>query len=265
MPWTPESSTSSAERKASIRETPASPSCSSRSLGMTIRVSHSLRSPWMPSSAWPARRRPSKVNGRVTTPMVSAPELARDRGHHRRAAGAGAAALAGGDEDHVGTLEDLLDLLAVVLGGLAADLRVGPGAEAAGQLAADVELDVGVGHQQGLGVGVHRDELDALEADLDHAVDGVDATATDADNLDHGQVVVRGRHRAHLPVQLGSVPRGSGPTTIDARWRSRTGSSRRAARPQGPDQVDDRGFGAGLSGGRSVAPGCSRRRGGRSG
>ncbi|OLL71220.1 hypothetical protein Ae168Ps1_5723 [Pseudonocardia sp. Ae168_Ps1] len=75
MPWTPESSTSSAERKASISETPTSPSCSSRSFGMTISVSHSLRSPWMPSSAWPARRRPSNVKGRVTTPMVSAPSF----------------------------------------------------------------------------------------------------------------------------------------------------------------------------------------------
>ena len=75
MPCTPESSTSSAERNASIRDTPTSPSCSSRSLGMTISVSHSLRSEVMPSSACPARRRPSKVNGRVTTPIVSAPSL----------------------------------------------------------------------------------------------------------------------------------------------------------------------------------------------
>jgi hypothetical protein len=44
-------------------------------------------------------------------------ELAGDLGDDRRAAGAGAAALAGGDEDHVGALEDLLDLVAVVLGG----------------------------------------------------------------------------------------------------------------------------------------------------
>ena len=71
-----------------------------------------------------------------------------------------------------------------------ADLGVGAGAEAAGQLAADVELDVGVAHQQGLGVGVDRDELDALESDLDHPVDGVDATATDAHDLDDGQVVL---------------------------------------------------------------------------
>ncbi len=42
---------------------------------MTISVSHSLRSAVMPSSAWPPRRLPSKENGRVTTPMVSAPSL----------------------------------------------------------------------------------------------------------------------------------------------------------------------------------------------
>ena len=117
-----------------------------------------------------------------------------DLGDDRRATGAGAAALAGGDEDHVGPLEDLLDLLRVVLGGLLADLGVGAGAEPAGELAADVELDVGVAHQQRLRVGVDGDELDALEADLDHPVDGVDATAADADDLDDGQVVLRCCH-----------------------------------------------------------------------
>ena len=49
--------------------------------------------------------------------------------------------------------------LAVVLGGLAADLGVGAGAEPAGELAPDVELHVGVAHEQRLRVGVHRDEL----------------------------------------------------------------------------------------------------------
>ena len=121
-------------------------------------------------------------------------ERAGDVGDDGRAAGAGAAALAGGDEDHVGALEDLLDLLAVVLGGLAADVRVGAGAEAAGEFAADVELDVGVAHQQRLRVGVDRDELDALETDLDHPVDGVDATAADADDLDDCEVVLRCCH-----------------------------------------------------------------------
>ena len=117
-----------------------------------------------------------------------------DLGDDGRATGAGATTLASGDEDHVGPLEDLLDLLRVVLGGLLADLGVGAGAQPAGELAADVELDVGVAHQQGLGVGVDGDELDPTEADLDHPVDGVHTTAADADDLDDGQVVVRWRH-----------------------------------------------------------------------
>ena len=126
-------------------------------------------------------------------------EGAGDPSDDRCAAGAGAAALARGDEDHVGPLEDLLDLVGVVVGGLVADLGVGAGAEAAGELTADVELDVGVAHEQGLGVGVDRDELDALEADLDHPVDGVDTASTDAHDLDDCEVVLRCGH-VHAPL-----------------------------------------------------------------
>ena len=132
-------------------------------------------------SACVARLRPSKPNGRVTTPIVSAPEVPGDLGDDGRAAGAGAAALAGGDEHHVGALEDLLDLVGVLVGGVAADLRVGAGAEAAGGLPADVELHFGVGHQQGLRVGVDGDELDAPEACLDHPVHRVHAAPADPD------------------------------------------------------------------------------------
>ena len=82
----------------------------------------------------------------------------------------------------------------MVLGGFPADLRVGPGAEATGELPPDVELDVGIRHQQRLGISVHRDELDAAEPDLDHAVDRVDAATADSGDLDHGEVVVRGAH-----------------------------------------------------------------------
>ena len=106
---------------------------------------------------------------------------------------------------HVGAREHLFDLVAVVLGGVVADVGVGAGAEAAGQLAADVELDVGVAHQQRLRVGVDGDELDALEPDLDHAVDGVDAAAADADHLDDRQVVVRRCHQ-RLPFEAWRWP-----------------------------------------------------------
>src|SRR5690606_10308671 len=114
-----------------------------------------------------------------------------DLGHHGGPAGARAPALAGGDEHHVGALEHLLDVLAVLVGRLAADLGIGAGTRASGELSADVELHVGVGHEQRLGVGVHGDELDALQAGVDHAVDGVDPAAPDADDLDDGQVVLR--------------------------------------------------------------------------
>jgi hypothetical protein len=100
----------------------------------------------------------------------------------------------------------------VVLGGLAADVGVGAGAQPAGQLPPDVELDVGVGGEQGLGVGVHGDELHALEARLDHAVDGVDSTAADPDHLDHGQVVLRRRH--HPTILLRPFHGQSSPSTM---------------------------------------------------
>src|SRR5205814_8048049 len=129
----------------------------------------------------------------------------RDRG---RAAGTRAAALAAGDEDHVGALEHLLDLVAVILGGVLPHVRVGAGAQPAGQLAADVELDVGVAHEQRLRVGVDGDELDALEPDLDHAVDGVDAATADSDDLDDRQVVVRMCHRTFLSGFAGAAATG---------------------------------------------------------
>ena len=85
-------------------------------------------------------------------------------------------------------------------GGLA-DLRVAAGAEAAGEVAPDVELEIGVAHQQRLGIGVDGDELDALEPGVDHPVDRVDAAAADADDLDHGEIVLgRAGHQRDLPV-----------------------------------------------------------------
>lgn len=139
-------------------------------------------------------------------------QRAGDVGDDGRAARARATALAGGHEDHVGPLEDLLDLLAVVLGGLAADLGVGAGAEAPGEFTAHIELDVGVAHEEGLRIGVDRDELDALETDLDHPVDGVDTTAADSDDLDDCEVVLRCCHVEGLSPRIsGSVRPDGGP------------------------------------------------------
>ena len=69
-----------------------------------------------------------------------------------------------------------------------------PGAEALGQVMADVELDVGVAHLQRLGVGVGGDELDAAQARVDHAVDRVGPAAADADDLDDREVAAAAFH-----------------------------------------------------------------------
>src|SRR5579872_1900378 len=121
-------------------------------------------------------------------------------GDDGRPAGARAAALAGGDEHHVGALQHLLDLLEVLLCGLAPDLRVASGPKSAGELPPDVELDVCLAHEQRLRVGVDGDELDALQTGVDHPVDGVDASATDADHLDDGDEALPRTSHCALPV-----------------------------------------------------------------
>ena len=144
----------------------------------------------MPCSAWAARRLPSKENGRVDDADGQRAERPCDAGHDRRTAGARAAALAGGDEHHVRTLESVLDVLRMVLGRLAALVRVRAGSKSARQITADVELDVRVAHQQRLRVSVDRDEFDTPKPGFDHPVDCVDATAADANDLDDRQIVL---------------------------------------------------------------------------
>ena len=152
----------------------------------------------------------------MTTPMVSAPTGLGDLGHHRGGTRAGPAALAGGDEDHVGTLERLFDLAPVLLGRLATDLGVAPGPEPPGELATDVELQVGVAHEQRLGVGVHGDELDALQTGLDHAVHRVDAAAADAHDLDDSEVAALRWTGHRLSSTLPGVR--ASPVGTSARW-----------------------------------------------
>ncbi len=124
------------------------------------------------------------------------PHAAGHLGHDRGRPGPGAAAFAGGHEDHVGAAHRLLDLGAMLLGSGPAHLGIGAGSQAARQAAPDVELDVGIGHQKSLSVGVDRHELDAPQPGLDHPVDGVDSAASHAHHLDDGQVGLQ-------PVRIG--------------------------------------------------------------
>ena len=75
IPETPCISTSSAFLNASSSVVLSVAIDSSFSLGITISVSTFSFSFAMPASACTERRRPSKENGRVTMPMVSAPSL----------------------------------------------------------------------------------------------------------------------------------------------------------------------------------------------
>ncbi len=200
MPCTPCSSTSSAILNALSTDVFSLETVSSRSFGMTIRVSTFSFSFWMPCSACTERRRPSKPNGRVTTPMVSAPRLL------------AISAMTGAAPVPVPPpLPAVMNTMSAPLSTSSISSRCSsaacrptsgslPGAEATGELAADVELHVGVAHQQRLRVGVDGDELDALQPGVDHAVDGVDAAAADADDLDDRQVVLRvAGHGCSLP------------------------------------------------------------------
>ena len=157
---------------------------SRRSLGTTMRVSTSLFS--ADDTGLGLRRSTLALElerlGHDTDGQRA--DRLRDARDDRRAAGSRAAAFAGGHEHHVGAGQGLFDLFRVVFRGAATDLGIRAGAEATGDLATDVEFDVGVAHQERLGVSVDGDEFDSAKAELDHPVDGVDASATDADHLD---------------------------------------------------------------------------------
>ena len=73
IPCTPCRRTLSASRNASSIGVFLSTTPNNRSFGMIIKVSTAFLIASIPLSAFLARLRPSNVNGRVTIPMVSAP------------------------------------------------------------------------------------------------------------------------------------------------------------------------------------------------
>ena len=117
MPWTPWRRMSSAMRNASVTGVFFSTTCSSRSFSITISVSTRSRRLWMPTLGLlgaPAALEAERPRDDADRQRL---ELAPELGHDRCGAGARAAALAGGDEDHVGALERLLQLVAALLRG----------------------------------------------------------------------------------------------------------------------------------------------------
>ena len=163
MPRTPCSRTSSAILKALTMLVLSFDTVSRRSFGMTMRVSTFSLRIWIPFSACMARRRPSKVKGRVTTPMVRAPRLL------AISATTGAAPV-----PVPPPLPAVMKTMSAPWSASSISGRCSsaasrptsgslPAPEPAGELAPDVELQVGVAHEQRLGVGVGRDELDVAQ------------------------------------------------------------------------------------------------------
>ena len=189
MPCTPWRSRSSHTLKASTMLVPRSRTAIRRSFGITMTVSAAS---WRRVEALVGRPRAAcalEAEGPRHDGDRQGAHLAGDLRDERRAARAGAAALAGGDEHEVAAAQGAAHVvLALAHGGLA-EVRVAAGAEAAGDLHPDRDADVRLALLERLAVGVDGDELDAAQAGLDHAVDRVAARAADADDADHRDVV----------------------------------------------------------------------------
>ena len=112
-------------------------------------------------------------------------QLFGDFGNHGRGAGAGAAAHAGGDKQHIGTADGFGDGFAIFLSGRAADFGVGTGTQAAGEVHAQLDAFGCIAAAQGLRISIRADEFHALHGVVDHIVDGIAAAAADADYFDY--------------------------------------------------------------------------------
>ena len=151
---------------------------------MTITVSTQPTSSESACSACCWRRLPSNGERLGDHGNGERAEFAGERSDHGSRAAAGAAAEAGGQENHVRAFEGFDDLVGILERRLAANLGIGARAEALGEFSADLQLDGRLRELQRLQVGVRGDELDAFDLGADHAVDGVASSAAHADHFD---------------------------------------------------------------------------------
>ena len=130
--------------------------------------------------------------------------LASHLGHDRGCSGARTTAHAGRDEGHVDIGEEVANLVAAVLRGARAALRVAANAQAVrlGVGNTDDRLRLGAGEL--LVVGIDRDEFDPANLVGDHPVDGIATAAADSDNGDRRDALVAAAlvSSAHLRIPL---------------------------------------------------------------
>ena len=97
-------------------------------------------------------------------------------------AGTGAAAHAGGDEDHIGTFKFLFNFFFGFFRSHASDFRTGAGAQSHCGFQAELNFAAGFGMGKGLCIGVGDDEVNALQILINHVIDGIAAAAADSDD-----------------------------------------------------------------------------------
>ena len=123
-------------------------------------------------------------------------DFACDLSHDGCRAGTRSAAHAGGDEDHVGTLEEFAKSISRFERRGPTPIGIRAAAEATRDLRSELDFDRRLVVTERLSVRIRGDELDATQTRLDHGVECVTAPPTDADDLDRGRLV-----RASLELQ----------------------------------------------------------------
>ena len=135
-------------------------------------------------------------------------ELTRGPGDNRRSARAGAAAHAGGNEDHVCAGQLIADRIDGLFRCRAPHIRLRAGAEAACHLPAHLDEAPGLRTGERLCIGIGDDEVDAFEPRLDHVVDGIAAGAADPTDDDARLQLANTGHVSHCCPTI--APPGGG-------------------------------------------------------
>ena len=103
--------------------------------------------------------------------------------NHRRCTGAGAAAHACGDENHIRAFKRIRDHIMAFLSCALAHLRVCPSALAMSRFLTDLDFMGSLGVIEHLPIRIHGDKFHALHTGANHTVHGVSAASAHADDL----------------------------------------------------------------------------------
>src|SRR5258706_10136594 len=100
---------------------------------------------------------------------------------------AGTAAHTRCDENHIRAFQHVIEFIRRFFSGFAPDLGITTCTQTTGKFVTEAYACASFRQQEGLSVGIHCNEFNALNALIDHAVDGVRSTATYADHFNAGE------------------------------------------------------------------------------